>query len=91
MLSSMQQKLDHLCDQLNNINQQAVTKANASFNNNKNTESPSNDAFGGNKVKFIDCGCWHCDQHQDVLAGLTVRNILHDTKFKLFRASVIIN
>jgi len=76
VLSSMQQKLDNLCDQLSNINSQAGTKANASFNN-KNVEPPSNDVFGCDKIKFVDCGCWHCDQHQDLLAGLMVRMNLY--------------
>ncbi|KAF9688680.1 hypothetical protein SADUNF_Sadunf01G0013300 [Salix dunnii] len=67
VLTSMQQKLDSLCDQLSNINSQAGTKANASFNS-KNVEPP--DAFGCDKIKFVGCGCWHCDQHQDLLAGL---------------------
>ena len=70
----MQQKLDDLCDQLSSINNQAGTKANASFNN-KNVEPPSNDVFGCDKIKFVDCGCWHCDQHHDLLAGLMVRVI----------------
>ena len=70
MLSSMQQKLDSLCDQLSNINSQAGTKANASLNS-KTVEPP--DAFGCDKIKFVGCGCWHCDQHQDLLAGLMVR------------------
>ncbi|KAJ6428052.1 hypothetical protein OIU84_023466 [Salix udensis] len=67
VLSSMQQKLDSLCDQLSNINNQAGTKANASLNS-KTVEPP--DAFGCDKIKFVGCGCWHCDQHQDLLAGL---------------------
>ncbi|KAJ6340965.1 hypothetical protein OIU78_009194 [Salix suchowensis] len=67
VLSSMQQKLDSLCDQLSNINSQAGTKANASLNS-KTVEPP--DAFGCDKIKFVGCGCWHCDQHQDLLAGL---------------------
>ncbi|KAH8522886.1 hypothetical protein H0E87_003509 [Populus deltoides] len=75
VLSSMQQKLDNLCDQLSNINSQAGTKANASFNN-KNVEPPSNDVFGCDKIKFVDCGCWHCDQHQDLLAGLMGNSVV---------------
>jgi len=75
VLSSMQQKLDDLCDQLSSINNQAGTKGNASFNNKKNLEPPCNDVFGCDKIKFVDCGCWHCDQHHDLLAGLMVRII----------------
>lgn len=76
VLSRMQQKLDDLCDQLSSINNQAGTKGNASFNNNKNLELPCNDVFGCDKIKFVDCGCWHCDQHQDLLAGLMGNSVV---------------
>lgn len=69
VLSSMQQKLDNLCEEMSNIRSQP---------GNKNVEvepPPSRDAFGCDKIKFIDCGCWHCDQHQDLLSGLMVRFI----------------
>ncbi|CAK7339296.1 unnamed protein product [Dovyalis caffra] len=76
VLSSMQQKLDNLCDQLSNINNQGGTKANAPFNNNKNIELPPNNVFGCDKIKFVECGCWHCDQHHDLLAGLMGNSVV---------------
>lgn len=60
VLLRMQQKLDDLCEQVSGI------KATASLS--KNVESPSSDAFGGNTIKFVDCGCWHCDHHQGLFA-----------------------
>ncbi|OAY30210.1 uncharacterized protein LOC110631200 [Manihot esculenta] len=68
VLSSMQQKLDDLCEQVSSIKNNAVSEANASLNN--NVESPSVDAFGCDTIKFIDCSCWHCDRHQNLFAGL---------------------
>lgn len=68
MLLRMQQKLDDLCEQVSGI------KATASLS--KNVESPSSDAFGGNTIKFVDCGCWHCDHHQGLFADFMVRFIL---------------
>lgn len=49
VLSSMQQKVDNLCEQLINSGEQKGTKAK------RNVESPSK--------KFDDCDCWICDQH----------------------------
>ncbi|XP_015571372.1 uncharacterized protein LOC8274407 isoform X2 [Ricinus communis] len=66
VLSNMQQKLDDLCEQVNSIKNHSRPEANASFN--KNTESLSSDAFGGDKIKFVDCGCWHCDHHYNLFA-----------------------
>ncbi|KAJ6414373.1 hypothetical protein OIU84_003381 [Salix udensis] len=80
VLSSMQQKLDDLCDQLSSIKNQAGIKANASFNNSKNIEPPCNDVFGCDKIKFVDCGCWHCDQHHDLLAGLMGSSVVKLSK-----------
>ncbi|XVF19232.1 hypothetical protein REPUB_Repub11eG0092300 [Reevesia pubescens] len=54
-ISSMQQKVDNLYQQLNNVE----TKV----------ESPSNETFGSGSVKFIDCGCWICDQHLEPFKG----------------------
>uniref|UniRef100_A0A6N2K6J5 Uncharacterized protein n=1 Tax=Salix viminalis TaxID=40686 RepID=A0A6N2K6J5_SALVM len=80
VLSSMQQNLDDLCDQLSSIKNQAGIKANASFNNSKNIEPPCNDVFGCDKIKFVDCGCWHCDQHHDLLAGLMGSSVVKLSK-----------
>ncbi|XP_065860593.1 uncharacterized protein [Euphorbia lathyris] len=68
VLSSMQQKLDDLCEQLSSTKNQTGSQPNTSLYN--NVESPANDNFGCDKIKFIDCGCWHCDHHQDLFAGL---------------------
>ncbi|KAF2317723.1 hypothetical protein GH714_039671 [Hevea brasiliensis] len=67
VLSRMQQKLDDLCEQVSSIKNHAGVEANASLN--KNVKSPSSDAFGCNNIKFVDCGCWHCDHHQNLFAG----------------------
>ncbi|XVF04663.1 hypothetical protein REPUB_Repub05bG0104400 [Reevesia pubescens] len=57
-LSSMQQKVDNLCEQLNN----AETKV----------EPPFTEAFGSRSVKFVDCGCWICDQHCEQFKGNSI-------------------
>ncbi|KAJ6414374.1 hypothetical protein OIU84_003382 [Salix udensis] len=56
VLSSMDQKLDNLCDQINTMNNQEQIKA--------------NDAFGGDRIEFVDRGSWHCYEHQEHVAGL---------------------
>ncbi|CAI0412338.1 unnamed protein product [Linum tenue] len=56
LLSSMQQKLDSLCLQMARINVQG---------NNKDDEEEEFLSSMG----FVDCGCWHCDQHQQELFG----------------------
>ena len=61
VLSSMQQKLDCLCEQLNN----------------KNMELPQIDVFGSEKTKFVDCGCCLCDQHHDMFNRLAVSAHVH--------------
>ncbi|XP_022756270.1 uncharacterized protein LOC111304005 isoform X2 [Durio zibethinus] len=59
VLSSMQQKLDNLCEQLNNAEGKqgtgAITKV----------ESPLNETFVSGSDKFVDCGCWICYQHRE--------------------------
>ncbi|XVF69687.1 hypothetical protein PTKIN_Ptkin11bG0102000 [Pterospermum kingtungense] len=57
VLSSMQQKVDNLCEQLNNSGEQKGTRAQ------RNVESQSNETFGSKNNKFVDCDCWICDQH----------------------------
>ncbi|XP_050221888.1 uncharacterized protein LOC126672041 isoform X2 [Mercurialis annua] len=66
VLSSMQQKLDDLCEQLNTIK----TKPETNTSLNKNVESLYTDPFGCDKITFVDCGCWHCDHHQNLFADL---------------------
>nr|TKR79495.1 hypothetical protein D5086_0000271980 [Populus alba] len=56
VLSSTEQKLDNLCDQMDDINNQEETKA--------------NDAFGCDRIEFVDGGSWQCDEHQEHVAGL---------------------
>ncbi|CAI0412710.1 unnamed protein product [Linum tenue] len=56
LLSSMQQKLDSLCLQMANIN--------VDGNNKDDEEEEFLSSMG-----FVDCGCWHCDQHQQELFG----------------------
>lgn len=73
MLSSMQQKLDDLCEQLSSIKNHTGSQPNTSSV--KNVESLANNAFGCDQIRFIDCGCWHCDHHQEIFAGLMVRFI----------------
>ena len=63
VLSSMQDKLDNLCEQMVSIKGQGA----------KDSEEKSNE-FGGDKIKFVDCGCWHCDEHyQELFGGSMVR------------------
>ncbi|CAN1263677.1 hypothetical protein LINPERPRIM_LOCUS11689 [Linum perenne] len=63
----MQQKLDNLCDQMVSIK----------GNGDKDAEEKSSlysGEFGCDKIKFVDCGCWHCDQHhQELFGGSMVR------------------
>ncbi|KDP20188.1 hypothetical protein JCGZ_07908 [Jatropha curcas] len=68
VLSGMQQKLDDLCEQLNSIKNHSRAEANTLLN--ENVESLSSNVFGCARIKFVDCGCWHCDHHQNLFAGL---------------------
>ncbi|KAL5567186.1 hypothetical protein UlMin_030350 [Ulmus minor] len=66
VLSSMQKKLDTLCEQLNNVKD---------YSANKSVNLPVHEVFGSDKPKFVDCGCWLCDQHHELfhkLAGNSV-------------------
>ncbi|KAJ8759595.1 hypothetical protein K2173_008775 [Erythroxylum novogranatense] len=51
VLSSMQQKLDNLCEQVNHGRSKCEGLATL-------------DDLGCHKIQFSQCGCWHCDQHQ---------------------------
>ena len=70
MLSSMQQKLDNLCEQVNNDRDHSGARGEMAFT--KNVESSCNDAFGYDQITFDDCGCWFCDQHCVLYNGLAV-------------------
>lgn len=63
VLSTMQKKLDNLCEQFNNVIDQRETA-------DKNAGSPLGEGFGTDSIKFVDCGCWFCDQHHPQFACL---------------------
>ncbi|XP_068337194.1 uncharacterized protein [Pyrus communis] len=71
ILSSMQQKLDSLCEQMNNIKDHSGTLVPSTL---ENVELQRNESFGSHKIKFVDCGCWLCDQHRDLPNGLVDNN-----------------
>ncbi|CAJ2660967.1 unnamed protein product [Trifolium pratense] len=63
VLSSMQQKLDNLCEQLNSSNLKENTVAAINKLSTKDGELQLDETFGSERIKFVDCGCWHCDEH----------------------------
>ncbi|CAN0902080.1 hypothetical protein LINGRAHAP2_LOCUS21777 [Linum grandiflorum] len=67
VLSSMQEKLDNLCEQMVSIKGQG-TKNNDDAEE-KSKSSLCSGEFGCENIKFVDCGCWHCDQHYQELFG----------------------
>ncbi|KAM2126733.1 hypothetical protein ACFX1R_006722 [Malus domestica] len=71
ILSSMQQKLDSLCEQMNNIKDHPGTLVPSTL---ENVELQRNESFSSHKIKFVDCGCWLCDQHRDLPNGLVDNN-----------------
>ncbi|KAF3452572.1 hypothetical protein FNV43_RR03005 [Rhamnella rubrinervis] len=74
VLSGMQQKLDCLCEQLNNVKDHSGT-GDMSMSFIKNAGLPLDQALGSDNTTFVDCGCWLCDQHHDLfnrLAGNSV-------------------
>lgn len=81
VLSSMQQKLDSLCEQVNNVRDHSGGRGEKAFT--KNAESSCNDAFGSDKITFVDCGCWFCDQHRVLYNGLAV--IIYSLQFVLVK------
>ncbi|XP_022958664.1 uncharacterized protein LOC111459819 isoform X1 [Cucurbita moschata] len=68
VLLSMQQKLDDLCDQVIPIKDQCRTEND--MGSRKNADLADSGAFGDDKIKFVDCGCWICDQHHHLFSGL---------------------
>lgn len=70
MLSSMQQKLDSLFEQVNYVRDHSSGRGEMAFT--KNLESSCNDAFVSDNITFVDCGCWFCDQHRVLYNGLPV-------------------
>ncbi|KGN54157.1 uncharacterized protein LOC101212475 isoform X2 [Cucumis sativus] len=68
VLLSMQQKLDDLCNQVNPVKDQSGTENDMALK--KNADLEDSGAFGNDKIKFDDCGCWLCDEHLDLLSRL---------------------
>lgn len=62
----MQQKLDNLCEQLNSTKEHSPAAA-------KDGEMKLTETFGTEKIKFVDCGCWHCERHSGLFNELMVR------------------
>ncbi|KAJ7947525.1 Inactive rhomboid protein [Quillaja saponaria] len=67
VLSTMQEKLDNLCQQVNNIKDHSSAEVSMPCTN--NVEIPTNETFGSDKIKFVDCGCWLCDEHSSMFNG----------------------
>uniref|UniRef100_A0A9I9EJ56 Uncharacterized protein n=1 Tax=Cucumis melo TaxID=3656 RepID=A0A9I9EJ56_CUCME len=55
---SMQHKLDDLCNQMNPVKDQ--------------TDLEDSEAFRNHKIKFLNCRCWLCDEHLDLLVSLYI-------------------
>ncbi|XP_038902114.1 uncharacterized protein LOC120088749 isoform X2 [Benincasa hispida] len=68
VLLSMQQKLDDLCNQVNPVKDQSGTENDMAMR--KNTDLADSGGFGHDKIKFVDCGCWLCDEHLDLISRL---------------------
>lgn len=88
MLSNMQQKLDSLCAQISNIKDHSGTVTPV-MSPMKNIELQSNEEFGCAKIKFVDCGCWLCDQHRDLSDGLVVRIISYKLNWFVWLINVL--
>ncbi|CAI8592247.1 unnamed protein product [Vicia faba] len=72
VLSSMQEKLDDLCEQLNSSKENTVVAINELSN--KDGELQLEETFGSQRIKFVDCGCWHCEEHSSLYNGLMDAN-----------------
>ncbi|KAG5114819.1 hypothetical protein AAZX31_13G323200 [Glycine max] len=59
VLLNMQQKLDSLCELVVNNSKEHSTNKSCD----KDGELQLNETLGAGKINFIDCGCWHCEQH----------------------------
>lgn len=80
VLLSMQQKLDDLCDQVNPIKDQGGTENDMALR--KNADLADSGAFGHDKINFVDCGCWLCDQHHHLFSGLEVKILILYCRFE---------
>ncbi|KAK7272027.1 hypothetical protein RJT34_28371 [Clitoria ternatea] len=77
VLSSMQQKLDNLCESVNSTKEHtpvAIYKSST-----KDGELQLNEAFGTEKIKFRDCGCWHCEHHSAFFNELMSASVTRDS------------
>lgn len=74
ILSSMQQKLDNLCQQVHNAKDREGNGTEASVA--KNLGFPFDAMFESNGIEFVDCGCWLCDQHHKQFGGLMGNSIM---------------
>ncbi|KAF2591687.1 hypothetical protein F2Q70_00040877 [Brassica cretica] len=63
VLTSMQQKLDALCKQLNHTKDQSGNGSKVVDLDDDDLQSAFREKFGSENVKFVECGCWLCDQH----------------------------
>ncbi|RID68377.1 hypothetical protein BRARA_C00536 [Brassica rapa] len=62
LLSCMQQKLDNLCQQLSLTKDQSGDGSKV-VDLDGDLQQTFKEKFGSEKVKFVECGCWLCDQH----------------------------
>lgn len=69
VLLNMQQKLDSLCELVVNNSKEHSTNKSCD----KDGELQLNETLGAGKINFIDCGCWHCEQHSGFFNELMVR------------------
>ncbi|KAG6570380.1 hypothetical protein SDJN03_29295, partial [Cucurbita argyrosperma subsp. sororia] len=68
VLLSMQQKLEDLFNQVNLDEDQSGGEKDMALR--KDADLADSGVFGHGKIKFVDCGCWLCDQHLDSLGRL---------------------
>lgn len=61
VLSNMQQKLDDLCQQLNLAKDQSGNGSKTLDHD--DLKSTLKEKFGSERINFVGCGCWLCDQH----------------------------
>ncbi|XVE60038.1 hypothetical protein DITRI_Ditri05aG0094600 [Diplodiscus trichospermus] len=66
VLSSLQQKVDNLCEQLNSAEEKQGTEAKIKV------EPPLNETFGSGRINFVNCGCWICYQHLEQFKGNSI-------------------
>lgn len=62
LLSCMQQKLDNLCQQLSLTKDQSGDGSKV-VDLDGDLQQTFKEKFGSENVKFVECGCWLCDQH----------------------------